>query len=722
MLRLPLSLVACILAVAIVYGQKAISVEDFSSRDTFLAKSISGINWSKDGRYYTTLQNNKIIKYNVTTGQEVETILDGSVFPEKIEIHHYTFSNDENKVLVITEKKHIYRRSYLGEYFVYDIPTKNLQKLSSGGKQSYATFSPDDSKIGFVRENNVFYVDLNDMKEYQITDDGKKNFIINGTTDWVYEEEFSLIEGFYWAPDGKKILYYRFDETNVKEYNMQMWNRKLYPNDNKFKYPKAGESNSEVELWVYNLETKGKIKADLGKEKDIYVPRVCWTQDPDVFAVRKLNRLQNDMELFHISAITGEAKLIIKEKSDTYTEIRFVEELYYLKDKKRFIIASESKGYKHLFLYGIDGKFLNQITSGNHEVINFHGVNEKTNMVYFTSTEVSPLERHFYYTSLDGHIKEKLSKEKGQHVINMSPDFQYYIDHFCSSAIPTIVTLFQVKGNKPIKVLERNEALVDAVKEYQLVPKEFFTFKSVDGIALHGYFLKPKDLIAGKKYPILLYQYSGPGSQNAGDSWAGNHFFFHQLLTQKGYIVAVVDTRGTGARGDHFKKLTYKKLGKFELEDLVTAAKYFSSLPYIDSSRIGIWGWSYGGYMTAVALTKSEGIFKMGIAVSPVISWRFYDTVYTEKFLQTPQLNPAGYDEYSPYLNAANLKGHFLMIHGTGDDNVHFQNAVAMEDALIHAGKQFRSFYYPDKNHAIPGPKTRTHLYTQMMEFVVEKL
>lgn len=722
MLRFSLTLVFLFFTLPVILAQKPIAVEDFSVKDTFYSKSVNNVNWTKDGKYYTALRDNRIIKFDVTSGNEIDTLFDASEFPEKPVIQFYSFSLDESKLLLATDKTHIYRRSYVAAYFVYDILAGSLRALSAGGKQSYATFSPDGTRVAFARENNLFYTDLADFSEHQITDDGKKNSIINGSTDWIYEEEFNLIVGFYWSPDSKKLLYYRFDETDVKEYDMQMWNRKLYPDEHKFKYPKAGETISKVELWVYHLDAREKIKANLGPETDTYFPRVAWTQDSNLFAVRRVNRLQNLIELFHVSATSGEAKMILDDRSETYTDIRYVEELFYLRDGKRFVIASESKGYKHLFLYTIDGKFINQVTSGNFEVVNFLGVNEKANLVYYTSTEISPLDRQFYSVTLDGRVKLKLSKGKGQHTINMSPDFQYYIDHYCSGTVPTIATLYQVNGNKQVKILEKNDELVKNVKDFQLVPKEFFTFKAVDGISLNGYFLKPKEFVAGKKYPLLLYQYSGPASQNVGDCWAGNHYYFHQMLTQKGYIVAVIDTRGTGFRGAHFKKLTYKKLGKFELEDINAAAKYFSKLPYIDSRRMGIWGWSYGGYMTLLALTKGDGSYKMGIAVAPVTSWRFYDAVYTEKFLQTPQLNPAGYDEYSPYLNAGSLQGSLLMIHGTGDDNVHFQHAVAMEDALIHAGKQFRTFFYPDKNHAIPGPKTRTHLYTQMLNFILEKL
>jgi dipeptidyl-peptidase 4 len=702
-------------------GQKEISIDDFSTNNTFQAKAVSGINWMKDGKFYTSLVDNRIVKYNVTTGEEVEVIFDAKSFPS-LQISYYLFSGNESKILIASELKNIYRRSFVADYFVYDVPTKNLKKLSSNGKQSYAAFSPDGTLVAFVRANNLFYVSLSDMSETQVTDDGKFNYIINGTTDWVYEEEFSFVDGFYWSPDGKKLAYYRFNETDVKEYNMQVWGKKSYPADYRFKYPKAGESNSVVEIWVYNLETKVKTKCDIGTEKDIYIPRVKWTNDPELLSVMRLNRLQNHLELLHVNARTGESKVILEEKSETYIDVEFVDDLIYLKDGKHFIATSESSGYKHLYLYGMDGVKKVQITSGAFEVSAVLGVDEKLRTLYYTSTEVSPLERHFYSTQLDGKRKSRLTYAEGTHSINLSSDYQFYIDHYTTGVQPAVASLYHTKGNKLIKVLEKNEELVAKLKEYRIVKKEFFSFRNTNGDELHGYFIKPRSFIAGKKYPVVLFQYSGPGSQNVSNNWAGNHFFFHQFLAQNDYVVAVVDPRGTGAKGEKFKKSTYKQLGKYELEDLLESAKYFAGLPFVDSGRLAIWGWSYGGYMASLAMTKGAGVFKVGIAVSPVTNWRFYDTVYTERYLQTPQLNGPGYDDNSPITHADKLAGKFLLIHGTGDDNVHFQNTVLFQNALIHAGKQFQSFFYPDKHHGIPGPKSRHHLYTQLFEFIKANL
>jgi dipeptidyl-peptidase-4 len=717
------ALLALLLNFTFAYAQKQITVEDFTLKNTFAQRSVSGINWMKDGKFYSALSNNKVIRYDVTTGQVTETIVDGATLSPALDIEGYSFSDDEKKMLLLTKQQSIYRRSFTAEYFIYDITSKSVQKLSANGKQSYASFSPDGSRVAFVRDNNLFYVTLADKSEVKVTDDGKFNSIINGTTDWVYEEEFSFVNGFEWSPDGKKLAYYRFDESAVKEYNLQKWNKgQLYPQDYKFKYPKAGEANSVVEIWFYDLASAQKVRADIGSEKDIYIPRIKWTKDPNLLSIRKLNRLQNELDLLHANATTGSSQVILHEKKDTYIDIDFVDDLKYLTDGKQFIYASEADGYKHLYLYNMNGTLVKQITSGNFEVSDFIGLDEKTRLVYFISTEVSPLDRHFYSISLDGKKKTRLSKEPGMHAINMSDDFQFYIDHYSSADQPVVASLYKTKGNVLLKVLEDNAALKKIAEEYGLPHKEFFTFPGADGTPLNGLFLKPQNFDPSKKYPVLVYQYSGPGSQNVNNGWSASHASFHHMLTQKGYIVAVVDTRGTGARGEQFRKMTYKQLGKYELEDLIAAAKYLASQSFIDNSRMGVWGWSYGGYMASLTMTKGAGTYKMGIAVAPVTNWRFYDTVYTERYLQTPQLNASGYDDNSPSTHAAKLQGNFLLIHGTGDDNVHFQNSVVLQEALVNAGKQFTSFYYPDKAHGISGGKTRFHLYTMMLDYVLENL
>jgi dipeptidyl-peptidase-4 len=560
------------------------------------------------------------------------------------------------------------------------------------------------------------------MKEHQVTSDGRFNSVINGTTDWVYEEELSFVVAFAWSPDGSKLAYYRFDESKVPVYNLQLWGDSLYPVDYRYKYPKAGENNSTVEIWFYDLASGKKIKADTGAEQDIYIPRIKWTMNSDVLSIRKLNRLQNHMTLLHVNASTGKAKTILDEKTETYFDVEVLDDLTYLGNGKQFIYTSESAGYKQVYLYSLDGTLIRQLTAGNYEVSDFVGFDEKAQLCYYTSTEVSPLERQFYSVSFDGKKKSRLTSESGVHAIDMSGDYQFYIDHVSDASHPKKVSLFRTRKNVRLKVLEDNQGLSETAREYGIVPKEYFTFTDDAGVELNGYMLKPKDFDPSRRYPVIVYQYSGPGSQETENAWGGAHYYFHQMLTQHGYIVAVVDPRGTGARGEAFKKVTYKQLGRYELEDHLAAARYLASLSYVDDSRMGIWGWSYGGYMSSLVMTKGAGVYKMGIAVSPVTNWRFYDTIYTERYLQTPQLNPEGYDLNSPSTYAGKLKGKFLLIHGTGDDNVHFQNSVVLEAALINAGKQFKSFYYPDKHHGIQGAGTRHHLYTMMLDFIEENL
>lgn len=647
---------------SLLIAQKSISIEDFTIRDTFAEKSVGGINWMQDGKYYTALSENKVIQYDITTGMPVQTLVDGDALPTAIVIEDYSFSADETRMLLQTQRESIYRRSFTAEYFVYDRNTSALVPLSLKGRQSYATFSPDGSKVAFVRDNNLFFVTLSDMREHPVTADGEFNSIINGTTDWVYEEEFSLVVGFEWSPDSKRIAYYRFDETEVKEYSLQYWGNHLYPVDYRYKYPKAGERNAVVEVWIHDLDGGRKVKVNIGTETDIYVPRMKWTTDPHTLSVRKLNRLQNHLTLFHADAGSGEAKVMLSEKTDTYFDIEVLDDLTYLGDGKHFIITSEAGGYKHLYLYSTasgTGRVVRRLTSGDYEVSEFIGYDEKKRVCYYTSTEESPLERHFYSVTLDGGKKTRLSMEAGKHAIDMSPDFQFYIDHHSSAAHPKVVTLYRTRRNVPLKVLERNSGLIDAAKEYGIVPKAFFKFTNDEGTVLNGLMLKPADFDESKRYPVMLFQYSGPGSQQVQNAWAGGHFFFHQLLVQKGYIVAIIDPRGTGGRGEAFKKVTYKQLGRYELEDHLAGARYLSSLDYTDGERMGIWGWSYGGYMSSLALTKGAGVFKLGIAVSPVTNWRFYDTIYTERYLQTPQLNPEGYDQNSTLDLCVALKGEF---------------------------------------------------------------
>lgn len=705
------------------YAQKQITVEDIYQKGTFRTESVYGINWTKEGRFYTSQSGNTIIKNDISSGNVVETILDGATLDENFRFNTYQFSGDEKKLLLLTEREGIYRRSYIGEYFLYDLETKKTQRLSEGGKQSYATFSPDGTKIAFVRKNDLFYVDLYTGNEIQVTDDGKFNFIINGSSDWVYEEEFSFAKAFFWSPDSKKLAYYKFDESKVKEYNMQVWDG-LYPTDYRFKYPKAGEQNSDVQIYVYDLSGQQHTKMNIGNETDIYIPRVKWTVDASTLSIKKLNRLQNHLQLLHANVTTGTTDVVLEEKSDTYVDIDYNDDLTYLSDGKHFIHTHESSGFKHLYLYKLNGELVRQITKGNWEVTEFLGVDEKDKKqwLYYLSTEESPLERHFYRIDVSGKRKEKLSSLPGMHTVNISRDFSYYLLYHSNTTTPLNVGLYNLKNNKRVNQLIDNQELLSTWKEYNLGNKELFTIQNEQGDLLNAYYIKPADFDENKKYPLLIFQYSGPGSQQVTNSFEGGHFYWHQMLAQQGYIVAVVDPRGTGARGAAFRKQTYKQLGKLESEDHIAVAKKFAAMPFIDEERIGIWGWSYGGYTSSLSLLKGNDVFKMAIAVAPVTNWRFYDTIYTERYMSTPQENPNGYDDNSPTSYAERLKGNFLLIHGTGDDNVHFQNAVELQDALIAAGKQFDSFYYPDRAHGIYKNNARMHLFNLMTKYVQEKL
>ncbi len=701
---------------------KKVTLEDVFKKNTFSQQSVRGINWMKDGQFYSSLTNQMgypaVVKMNVTTGEQAGVLLDGKALG--LNFSDYSFNADESKALVATDVESIYRRSSKGIFYVVDMATGEKQQLMNGEKISYATLSPDNNKVAFVKDNNLYLIELAGNKLTQITRDGEWNKVINGAADWVYEEEFSMAQAFKWSPDGQKIAFIRFDETEVPEFNMQLWGA-LYPKDYKFKYPKAGEKNSKVSIHVYDLATAKIQKIDTGTESDQYLPRIYWTKDANQLAFIRLNRLQNQMDLFHANATSGVSNLVISETSKTYVDLDYNDDLQYLEDGKTFIRTSEQDGFKHIYHHTLDGSLIRQITMGNWEVTSMVGVDEKAKKIYFISTEVSPLERNFYVIGLDGKGKKSLSPAKGTHTINMSPDHRFYIDYYSTASSPLTITLNEASG-KQIKLLEDNERLKSSLASFSLGEKEFFTFPTVDGTSLNGYLIKPKDFDPAKKYPVLMYVYGGPGSQNVMNSWAGTRDFWHQALVAEGIIVACIDNRGTGARGRDFKHATYANLGDLETVDQIEGGKYLSKLPFIDPARVGIWGWSYGGYMSSLVLMKGNDVFKTAIAVAPVTTWRYYDTIYTERYLQTPQLNPAGYDDNSPIMHVNKLKGNFLLIHGTGDDNVHFQNSVDLVNALITADKQFETFYYPNRNHGISGGNTSWHLYSMMTDFLKRKL
>jgi dipeptidyl-peptidase 4 len=703
-----------------------ITLDDILKKGIFTAKTIQSLPSMKDGKSYVSVRyDNNGIKYlaknSYSSGNEIKALFKETDLVYKGDTLEISadFSMDESKVMLSSDEESIYRHSTRANYYVFDIASKKITPVSTSGKQSFATFSPRADRVAFERSNNIFIRDLITGTEKRITADGRINSIINGRSDWVYEEEFSFAQAFFWSPDGNKIAYYKFDETQVPEYSMTLYD-KLYPTEYKYKYPKAGEKNSIVSILIYDFKTGETRMADIGMEHDQYIPRVKWTNSADKLVVLRMNRHQNKLEYLLVNAVDGSSKVILTEQDKYYIDIE-QERLTFLKNGKQFINVSERDGFNHIYLYDFGGKIVKQLTRGNWEVTEVYGVDENNGVIYYQSTEPSPLRRDVYSISLDGTKKIDLSTKQGTNEASFSSDYSYYILSNSNINTPPIITLNQIDG-KPIRVLEENTGVKKSISEHNIRPTEFFSFRTSEGTDLNGYMIKPPNFNPSNKYPLLLYVYGGPGSQNVADSWGGSRPMWFRLLAQKGYIVACVDNRGTGFRGAEFKKMTYKELGKYETIDQIETAKWFAKQNYIDPSRIGIWGWSYGGYLSSLCITKGADIFKMAIAVAPVTTWRFYDTIYTERYLRTPQENPEGYDNNSPINFADRLKGKFLLIHGTGDDNVHFQNSMMFSEALIQANKPFEQAYYPNKNHGIYGGNTSIHLYSKMTDFITQNL
>jgi dipeptidyl-peptidase-4 len=697
---------------------------------TFQQESVRSPNWMKSGAFFTTLVNNEeeetteLRKYDIRDkSYEVlvtEELLTNINSGEEIKIGNYSFSGDESQLLIQTDIEGVWRRSRLAVYYVYNLASKQLDKVNQDDvKIGNAEFSPDGSKVAYTKENNLYIFDIDNYATKQITFDGDKNKIINGSTDWVYEEEFSFAKAWFWSPYGNSIAYYRFDESRVKEFSFPTYGG-LYPELVTYKYPKAGEQNAVVTIGVYNLETGETKWMNIGDTDDQYIVRINWTNKNDKLAIRRMNRLQNKQDLMIADVENGSTKIIKTEVSDTWIDEN--DDLTFLGDNEEFIYVSEESGYNHIYLYNFDGKRARQITKGDWNVTRVNGIDEEREVIYFTASKESPLERHLYRVNFNGKSLKKLTEESGSHAVNMNGDFTYYLDYFSSDSSPLKVTLHNRKGEE-VRVLEDNADLQNRMKEYNLPEKEFFTVDLHDTLSLNAWMIKPPNFDSNKKYPVLMYVYGGPGSQTVMNRFeTGQRPMWHNYLASRGYIIVSVDNRGTGARSAEFKKIIYKNLGKYEVADQIAAAEKISKFKYIDADRIGIWGWSYGGYMSSLALARGNDVFDLAIAVAPVTSWRYYDTIYTERYMQTPQLNPEGYNEGAPLNHAEKIKGDYLLVHGTADDNVHFQNAVEMAAALQNNGIAFESMYYPDKAHGIGGGATRKHLYEMLSSFIFENL
>lgn len=699
---------------------KLITLKDIWIDYAFYPSGMTNLSALKHTNQYTVLNydytnlNYTIDLYNFATLQKEKTLFDTKNYPQIQRINSYTFNQQEDKILIATNKESIFRRSFSADFYVFDLKKQELSKLTDKKIQE-PLFSPKGDKVAYVYQNNIYIYDTQSKKEKQVTFDGEKNKIINGTSDWVYEEEFSIVRTFDWNADGTFLAYIRFDEREVPEFSMDVFGTKLYPTQNTFKYPKAGEKNSVVSLYLYDVNGQKDTQIPVDA---YYIPRIQWTNEANVLSIQTLNRHQNDFNILFVDAATKQFKSVYHEVDKAYVSI--TDDLTFLDDNS-FIITSEKDGYNHLYHYDKAGKLLRQITQGKWEVTEYYGYNPKAKRIYYQSTEPGSINRGIYSIALSGKDKQALAVEAGTNEATFSPDFSLFINEFSSVKKPNLYTLNDSKTGKVVKEILNNNELEQKIATYKKSTKEFFEITTKNGDKLNAWMIKPADFDENKQYPLFMCQYSGPGSQQVSNSFSGFDDFWYYMLAQKGYIVLCVDGRGTGYKGAAFKKCTYKQLGKYELEDQVEAAKIVGNYKYIDKNRIGIWGWSFGGFMASNCILRGE-VFKMSIAVAPVTNWRFYDTVYTERYMQTPQENPEGYDNNSPLTYAKNLNKKFLLVHGTADDNVHVQNSMRLIESLVQYDKQFDWAIYPDKDHGIYGGNTRHHLYEKMTQFILNNL
>lgn len=689
----------------------------------YYAQGLRGINSMNDGVHYSINEGTGIYKYAynsfVNKTDSRIAIIEGN-FDE------YSFSSDEKYLLLASEVNPIYRRSFTAKWQVYDLNSHSFKPIFEGKPVQEATFSPDATKVGFVFENNLYYQDLTSGKVTQITTDGKKNEIINGICDWVYEEEFGFVRHFDWNADGSALAFVKFDESEVREFFIPVYEHSLYPHEMRFKYPKAGEDNSKVSLHIYDLKSAKTNSVNLTSVENYYIPKIKFTNDKNTLSVLTSNRHQNKVDVNLLDINSLKINKLFSETDPKWIDTDdFILEFL---DDNSFIWASDRDGNRHIYYYEKSGKLKNQVTKGDWELTDFYGFNPKDKTIYFQSNAFDgkrvSTEKQVYKIGLDGKNLTALTDKKGTNSAEFSKTFEYFINSYSSIQQPTTYYLRSGNEKKEWATIRENSRVATQLSADGAGTKELFSLK-VNGTDLNAWMIKPKDFDPKKKYPVLMYQYSGPGSQEVTNSWHDLNDQWYFMLAQKGYLVVCVDGRGTGGKGVAFKKQTYMDLGKMEVEDQIAAARLLATYEYVDASRIGIWGWSYGGYMSSNCIFRAGDVFKMAIAVAPVTNWRYYDTVYTERFMRTPQENPNGYDRNSPITYAGQFddqKNKFLLIHGTADDNVHVQNAMDLASALIEANKQFDMMIYPDKNHGIYGGKTRIQLYTLMTNYILNNL
>ena len=722
--RLLVILAAAVLAMPAA-AQESFSVEAIFGSDRFTPDLVS-IEWMSDGNFYTKIERDAdgrtdLYRVDATTGDQDLLVRGEDLLPpgmeQPIEIESYQFSHDGSRLLIFTNSVRVWRQNTAGIYYVWEFAKRELMPVSQlSGYQMFAKFSPDDRYVGFVREHNIFVTDLLDGKEKQLTLDGDEN-IINGTADWVYEEELGLRDAFRFSPDGKAVAFWRFNQSAIQPFYL-IDETELYPELKAIRYPKAGVQNSEVRIGVVSIDGGEPIWIDLGAEKDIYIAAMDFANSPGEIWFTRLNRHQNRLELLLADVQTGASRLVM---ADTDTAWVDVHSPIWIDDGQRFVYFSERDGYAHIYLFRRDGSLERKLTDGDWDVLQVYGVDQQRNRVYFSSARDGPLGRPLYRVGLNGRGLHRISSATGTHRVNFNPTFTLYVDTYSRAGVPPVQSLYRADG-EIVRTLSDNAEVRQRVEALGLNMPEFITISTPDGVELNAYVIKPKGFDASERYPLLMYVYGGPGSQTVTDTWGGTRYLWHQTLAQEGYVIATVDNRGTGARGSRFKKITYMNLGEYESADQMAAARFFGSLPYVDESRIGIWGWSYGGYMSSLSMLKGDGLFRAAISVAPVTHWRLYDTIYTERFMRTPEENPEGYRRSAPLTYADRLTGNLLLVHGTGDDNVHSQNTVQLAQRLEMENKQFDMRIYPNKTHSITGGSTRLNLYSYFTEWLRKNL
>lgn len=736
MKKISITLLLCLCVLAgFAQGGKSLDLKEVVS-GKFTPRNIYGvIPIPGDGEHYSQMnaEGTQIIKYSFKTGKQVEVLFDAATARECTfkRFDSYSFSPDGSKLLIATETTPVYRHSYTAVHYIYSLK-RNLEgkinnvveKLSDGGPQQVPVFSPDGNLVAFVRDNNIFLVKLlYGNSESQVTEDGKRNEVLNGIPDWVYEEEFSFNRALEFSADSQMLAYIRFNEREVPSYSFPLFageaprlsSFEKYPGAYTYKYPKTGEVNSKVSVHTFDIKSKVTRKINVPLDADGYIPRIRFTKDPDKLAVMTLNRHQNRFELYFANPRSTVAKLALRDESDTYIAESVFDNIVFYPDNFSFV--SEKSGYSHLYWYSMGGNLLRQVTSGTYEVKEFIGYDDTEGSFYFSSNEESPLRTAIYKIDRKGK-KSKLSTQTGTNSAQFSTSLKYFLNRYSSVDTPTLITLNDNTG-KTLATLVDNEALKQQIAQYDMPRKEFFSFQTSEGVTLNGWMMKPTDFSAGRKYPVLMYQYSGPGSQQVVDRFG---ISWETYMASQGYIVVCVDGRGTGGRGAEFTKCTYLNLGIKEAKDQVETALYLGSQPYVDKNRIGIWGWSFGGYMTLMSMSEGRPVFKAGAAVAAVTDWNYYDTVYGERFMRTPKENAEGYKATSAFDRADKLHGNLLLVHGMADDNVHFQNCTEYAEHLVQLGKQFDMQVYTNRNHSIYGGNTRLHLYTRLTNFFKKNL